>query len=596
MTNELEGSRILQSFFGGAADLIANKDELNKINVFPVADGDTGSNLASLMQTILDSSVSDSSSVENVLTNVAEAALLGARGNSGIIFAQYLNGVAAVFSQTEKNTHDFVYSLNQAVTEAYQALIEPKEGTILTVMRVWAASVHQAFHQKASLGAALETARKNALEALRQTEFQLDVLQKNKLVDSGAKGFYIFINGFTEAFSTQQERISIKRESESVKIAPAEIITEQPKYRYCTELLLKNVQIEKELLKEKLADLGDSLILAGNQQLLKVHIHTNQPQAILNKIAGQSELVQQKVDDMQLQFEVTKQRKYPIAVVTDSIADLPKAFLLEEQVHVLPMNILVGETDYLDKLTIDNAVIRKAGAVQKLSTAQPAIRSVDALLSFLENKYEAILVVTVSSQLSGTYQLIKQRATAKKLSAKKIQVIDSKLNSAGQGLLVKAIIEQLKRKPDSTLAELTAIIEEIQRRCFIYVAVSDITPMLRSGRIPQSLGKLAKRLRLLPIVSLNAAGNGKLSGISWSQKQSEKKILKKVNRLIKKDQLSGLAIAHADNLPEAEEMARKLGKNGQQMLDFIVESSTAITVSAGIGSVAVAGIRKGAIE
>ena len=200
---ELEGQRVLHSFFNGASELIGKKDELNTINVFPVADGDTGSNLASLMQTILDSVAPDLSSVERVLTDVADAALLGARGNSGIIFAQYLNAVSLFFEQSEKNTSGFVQALNQAVSEAYQALLDPKEGTILTVMRVWAEAVHQSFLRNLSLEQALLAARERAFKALIQTEFQMDILRKNRLVDSGAKGFYIFIDGFTAAFSRQ---------------------------------------------------------------------------------------------------------------------------------------------------------------------------------------------------------------------------------------------------------------------------------------------------------------------------------------------------------------------------------------------------------
>src|SRR5699024_9077483 len=125
-------------------------------------------------------------------------------------------------------------------------------------------------------------------------------------------------------------------------------------------------------------------------------------------------VINHKVDDMNLQFALSKKTKYPIAVVTDSIADIPSALIFEEQIHVLPVNILTDSTSYLDKITIDSKNIRdKIERNEKLSTAQPSIQSVDALLSFLEGKYAEILIITVSSKLSGTYQLIKQRIEAK---------------------------------------------------------------------------------------------------------------------------------------------------------------------------------------
>ena len=375
-----------------------------------------------------------------------------------------------------------------------------------------------------------------------------------------------------------------------------ETVTEEPTYRYCTEIMVKEVHLQKELLKKQLEQQGDSLILAGNQRLLKIHIHTNNPQAVLSMVERYGQVTQQKVDDMLLQFEVTKARKYPIALVTDSVADLPAEFLLKEQIHVLPMNILIDDQSYLDKLTINGSGIQeKALTASTLSTAQPAVRSVDALLSFLEDKYEAVLVITVASKLSGTYQLLKQRIAAKQWPAEKIQVIDSKLNSAAQGLLVQEAVRQLRK--GGSLQEVAAAVTGARQRCFIYVAVADLEPMLRSGRIPKGVGRLAQNLHLFPIVCLNAAGEGKLKGIAFTQRQSERKIVKSIERLKKKNQVTALAITHANNAAEAQRMRQALsadedesGVNGG--VDFVVESSAVIAISAGSGSVAVAGILK----
>ena len=192
--------RLLESIIAGAQKVINGKDELNKINVFPDADGDTGSNLASLMQTIIDNLSNNNYSTNLLFDEVASAALIGARGNSGIIFAQYLNAVSDYYSVYETNLEILVLAFNRAVKSAYDSLIEPKEGTILSVMKRWAEVLLITFKESTSFEKALLEAKGEAWKALKETQFQMSILKKNKLVDSGAKGFYYFISGFTDAY------------------------------------------------------------------------------------------------------------------------------------------------------------------------------------------------------------------------------------------------------------------------------------------------------------------------------------------------------------------------------------------------------------
>ncbi|MDC0815105.1 DAK2 domain-containing protein [Lactococcus petauri] len=143
MGEKNENYRLLQSFRAGAEKVILQKEELNKINVFPVADGDTGSNLASLMQAIIDNVPMKNYPMDILLDEISAAALIGARGNSGIIFAQYLSAVAENYQKAETNFESFVEALEQAVNKAYSSLIDPKEGTILTVMRAWSITLEK---------------------------------------------------------------------------------------------------------------------------------------------------------------------------------------------------------------------------------------------------------------------------------------------------------------------------------------------------------------------------------------------------------------------------------------------------------------------
>ncbi|OEO36107.1 hypothetical protein AJU45_10870 [Listeria monocytogenes] len=583
---ESESRLLLQSMLNGAAEVISKKDELNRINIFPVADGDTGSNLASLMQAIIDNVSPREYSTKELLEEVASAALIGARGNSGMIFAQYLNAVAESYHHLESTFDGLVEAFQKAVHKAYEALLDPKEGTILSVMKAWSEALAGTYEQERSFQQSLLNAQRVAEQALINTEFQMDILRKNRLVDSGAKGFYYFIAGLTNAYcggtvSTPNNYVEQETPQEHTHFE-----TSEPIYRYCSEFIIKEATISHQTLSEILAPKGDSLVIAGNEKQTKIHIHTNEPQEILSLLSEFGKMTYQKVDDMRLQYEVTKNPRANIAIVTDSIADLPEDFLLEHQVHVLPMNILAGEENFLDKLTVGPTLIQQKLTQQhKMSTAQPTIRTVDALLSFLENKYQHVLVIAVSAKLSGTYQLIKQRIKARDLSSEWIRVIDSKLNSVAQGLLVKQAVELVET--GKTFDEVTQKIEQLTAQTFIYVAVADLAPMVESGRIPRILGKLAQKLSLYPIVSLDRNGEGKLIGVSFSQKQSMKKIIKKVAKL----QLKELAITHVSSERDAKlwqkELEAKIGGNS-----YLVDSSAAIAISAGLSSVAVAGIKK----
>lgn len=587
--------RLLESIIAGAQKVINGKDELNKINVFPVADGDTGSNLASLMQTIIDNLSNNNYSTNLLFDEVASAALIGARGNSGIIFAQYLNAVSDYYSVHETNLEILVLAFNRAVKSAYDSLIEPKEGTILSVMRRWAEVLLITFQESTSFEKALLEAKGEAWKALKETQFQMSILKKNKLVDSGAKGFYYFISGFTDAYcgekvSEIQEELILTIKELNKEGIKEHFISEAPKNRYCSEFIIKEPIRQENDLKESLRKLGDSLVIAGNKKQIKIHIHTNHPENILALLQKTGTIIYQKVDDMQLQYEISQNRKSSIAIVTDSVADLSADFILENQIFVLPLNVSVGEQAFLDKLTINPQIFaEKYNKNLKMTTSQPSIQSVDSLFSFLEGKYEYIIVISVSSKLSGTYQLINQRIAAKKSLEKRVHLIDSKLNSVAQGLLVKQVAKLIseERSIESVLKETAKITDRI----FIYVAVEDLSPMINSGRIPKFWGETAQKLSMHPIISLDKRGDGKLIGASFSQTKSMDKILKKIILLSKEGQIEELALTHvlSDELALKinELLKEKTNKNCE-----IINSSAAIGISAGIGSLAVAGLLK----
>ena len=592
MMNELTTKRLCQSIFNGAKLVIQNKIELNHINVFPVADGDTGSNLASLMQAILNDVPSENESIKALLEKVSAAAIVGARGNSGLIFAQYLSGLAENYQEEGRAEVSLVRTVKHAVSKAYEAVENPKEGTILSVMRVWAESLSQHFEQTNTLSDALTLAHQALEKAVLDTRLQLAVLTKNNLVDSGAKGFYYFVTGLTTTFCNDSQEDNQDHESLMIEQDNqlAHVSTEKPTYRYCTEFILNDVKVSTSDIRATLASLGDSLIVIGNENVMKIHIHTNQPMQVLSLIERLALVSYQKVDDMLIQYMVTKAQASRIAIVTDSIADLPHEYVLQHQVHCLPINILSDGQAFLDKLTLDmDTIDQKIKAGQVLTTSQPSIQTVDALLSFLEDKYDHVLVLTVSKKLSGTYQLITQRIKEKQLSEDWIQVVDSRTNSAAQGLLVQKAVALAEQ--DTSFSDLVTAVQDYRAQTFIYVAVADLNPMIKSGRIPKVLGQIAKRLSIVPIVTLDEVGSGILKGVGLSQKHNINKTVKLVRRMARDGQLAALAVTHVSSPKVANRLAKRLVSLTNVPCE-VVDSSGAIAISAGSGSIAVAGMKK----
>lgn len=592
-SQSIDSKELLFAFQQGAIQLINEKQELNHINVFPVSDGDTGSNLASLMQTILEETKDETSSVIDVFEKIAEASLVGARGNSGIIFAQYFNGIYNnLLLQDEKNSvTSFVKSVKSAIREAYQAIANPVEGTIITVIRSWAEALDEN-DQLTSLEELLPNALVRAGEALENTTRQLKVLQRNQVVDAGAKGFYVFIEGFTQAFINKENVVKTNiNVDDSIKMALSESLhqnTSEPQYRYCTEVLLDQVTQSKNNMQEKLSPFGDSLIVAMNRKKARIHIHSNQPDQVLRYLSTVGQPIQQKADDMLLQFQVNTKPKASIALVTDSIADLPADYVLNNQIHVLPMNILIGNTSYIDKITIQSNQFFEINKNQaeRATSSQPTLKAVENLFSFLETRYEAILVITVAKKLSGTFHTVKEAAKYLTSTTTKIDVIDSKQNSAAQGLLVMSANEWIQE--GLSFEEIVERTKNKRSQLKILVSVDDLDPMVESGRIPQFAGKIAKKINLKPIVSLNNEGEGTLSEFAFSLEGNERKIIKKLKKWHEKNKIQRYAIIHANSPERALQWEKNLIEQLGFQPSYKMDISTVVAMSAGQGSVAVA--------
>jgi DegV family protein with EDD domain len=582
----INGNDLFQMFNYGNTFISNKRKHLNDINVFPVPDGDTGNNLTYTLNTILRESKNYKSFIDS-LDSISEAALIGARGNSGVIFAQFVNGLRFASNDYEEITiKEFARLVRAAHTHTVSSLSNPVEGTMITILDCWADSLESESEKKQPLKEVFKLAYEYARESLERTKAMLDVLVKNDVVDSGALGFVLFFKGVSSYFNNEKVELV---DTETVEIEDAHEFVTEIKFRYCTEGLLKYNDLDEEKLKSDLNVFGDSIIIAKGKTRLRVHIHTNNPEHVFSTLEEHGQIESQKIDDMLLEMNI-KNAKDKRVVVTDSIADLSPEIILDNNVIVIPINIMLNGTSYLDKLSISNKLLfNNLGKFTEYpKTATPSIKFINDLFSKLFLKFDEIFVITVSKKLSGTYEVIKREADKLNAKNKNIYVIDSKNNSVTEGLIVMKAIELIKS--DKTKEEIVETLESLTNKTNILVCLDTFKYATMSGRVPKAVGKFGMFIGLRPIMSL-ADGKGTAFGFAFRQKGITKKIVKLIKRDMEKNGINSYALVHCLNEKLVKEYNLLFTTIIGQEPKYITEISTATAIHSGVGSVAIGYIK-----
>jgi DegV family protein with EDD domain len=458
------------------------------------------------------------------------------------------------------------------------------EGTILTVMREWVRLLEENKHLR-DIGLIFKKTLKGTKQSVEDTPKLLPVLKEEHVVDAGAEGFFHFLQGATKYLISGARELGHKEEEFHPELSASIHGGEYPVFRYCTEVLVRGSGLNLDTLRHDLASFGDCAIVAGGSAKARIHVHTDTPAAVVKKIATYGTVQEQKVDDMLREYEISHSRKYPIALVTDSVCDLPANLIDKYQIHVVPLNILVGDEQYFDGRTINNERIyefmERKGSYP--TTAQPGPAVFTKLYSYLSTYYESIIAIHVSGKLSGTYGASKLEA--EKISGKRITVIDSRQDSGAQALVVLRAAGLIAA--GKSHEEIVAAVEGFIPKARIFVSVPTLKYMVKGGRVSPLKGAIASVLNLKPIVSLDAEGGSVLYGKAFSTKRNLQKILDLVRDFIGDDQLRCYALVHADMLEEAKEFGRRLEDlTGRKPL-FIQEISPIIALHAGKGTMAV---------
>lgn len=519
----------------GIHRVLAEQELLNRINVFPVADSDTGTNLSlSLGSALGVLGKPGEKHLGTMLAAVADTLLDSARGNSGAIVAQFFQGMSDSAGEiTRFTTYTFSKAVSLGNEYAHDALSQPREGTILSVIAAFAESVgHQASSvREGHFPAVVSNAMQRVEEALANTPNQLDVLRKAGVVDAGAKGFAEMVAGIEQylrdgTIMPLPDTPFAHHDEPTIEFAEAD---NESRYRYCTECMVTGEDINRRKLREALSELGDSLVLAGTKRKAKIHVHVDNPDDIFEVAARFGELSGTKADDMHRQQHSTKDSHRQFAVITDSVADIPEDDIERLDIHLVPARIQFGEHGYLDKvsITIEEVYEKILAGETYPTTSQPSPGDFRRQFQFLASHFDDVISINLTSEGSGTFQAAELAASRINASGT-VHVVDSRSASLGQGQLVVLAAECAHAGLDAART-LDVIGKRIPKtRCF--ALLSDLRFAVRGGRLPAWVKVLADLLRMSPIICTTSDGRISLSGFLFGKRNLTNRFARHVAR------------------------------------------------------------------
>ena len=389
---------------------------------------------------------------------------------------------------------------------------------------------------------------KEAELSLKATKTILKILKKSDVVDSGALGFVLLIQGVLNVIERgkggriQTTHLDISYELDKIESLNKDIDF-KIENKFCTECVVKGKNINRPELKLKIKDFGDSMVMAGSAQHVKIHIHTNEPAKFFKMCNVYGKVFDKKVDDM------TKQEKSihhhgasSIAIVTDSTADLPEEYLKE--VQLVPVKYSFGRQQHIDRVTqtIEEFYEQMSIDPNHPKTSQPTPRDFIKMYNFVSSHYNNIISIHLSNKLSGTFQSAVNGA--KGINTQNLDVINSNSASVGLGLLVMYAVE-LKQEGKS-YNQIVDSINQMRSKTRIFLYLDDLTYVVRGGRLPSKVKMIANLFRFRPILTANKIGKLKAAGILFGRSNIIAKFTRFLGKKIKTNRKYRILIAHAN--------------------------------------------------
>lgn len=588
----VDGLRFTRAVSAGSKWLIDREKQLDDINVFPVPDSDTGTNMGGTLKTIADTAEDGTiSSISDASKMIADLALVGARGNSGAILAQFFQGLSEGLEKFKKaTTVDFAEAATLASQRSFEAVAKPKEGTILTVVREWANYMKANAQKIRDFVILLDNSLVVAKEALAKTKEQMEVLKKANVVDAGAQGFVYMLEGVINYI----ERGSVSRTlwknvaDEGKGAVLDHQAFEKSDYHYCTECLLVGSNLNQKTIQDSLTELGNSTVVVGSVKKVRVHIHTNTPDKVFEILKIFGDIQQEKIDDIYQQERDVYGEKvnHQIVLLTDTCCDLPDEITQKYNIHRLPLKVNFGTDTYIDEYTItDEEFYQKMRTRKEVpKTSQLGVADCKRMFEWTSKYFDSTLSINMSRALSASVE------TAQRMGAQvspSIRVIDSRTICVGLGLIVEDAAKAIENGYD--IQKVINRVEWASNHYQELFTVEDLKYLIRGGRLSASKGFVAKLLHLKPLLHVDTK-DGSLHPLSnaFGSKGIRKKMMKMLAKHMEPSKQYRFAIGHCDNLSTAMWYKEQIEKNCNVSSLYITSISCAIGSHSGPGTIAIA--------
>jgi hypothetical protein len=594
----LDAPRLLRALKAGIGNVFQRREYLNRINVFPVPDGDTGTNMAFTFKTILEATAtSPDERIDQLMDHVAEAALDGARGNSGAIMAQYFHGFReAVAGRRLLTAEGFAQAALAGAEAAWTAMSRPVQGTLPTVLEDFSRELAQRVAAGVrDIRVLLRHGLERARESLANTPNQLPVLRQAGVVDAGGQGFVDLIEGIWDFIEHGKLAVAAALRADlRADLTGAAQGLAVGAHRYCTECVVEasgegaaqGKGIDRGRLMARLEQLeGSSLVVAGGQKRVRVHVHVNNPSEVFLACEAFGTIKQQKADDMERQHGLLDHAG-EVAVVVDSGADIPPDEIERLRIHMVPVRLSFGDREFLDRVSLSAAEFYELleTSAEAPLTSQPPAQDFARVYSLLTSHGYAVISVGLSQQLSGTTAAAKQAAG--RPDAGDVRVVDSLSATAGQGLLAMAAAEAAMAGMSAD--EIEALLQEWIPRTRVLGIADDLRYAVKGGRVPPWVKWLFGLFRLNPVLTANREGKMGLAGFHCGRGANPARLARSAVRRMQPDAMYRLVIAHANNAPGAIALRQHiLGRHARVHSCHITEAGPALGAHFGPGGLIV---------
>ena len=580
VVTEIKIEDLKKMMLAASKKIVLHQEEINRINVWPVADKDTGYNLAATLLGIEGViNQREYGSILELTRDIKEGAMVNARGNAGMIFTGYLIRFLEQIKSLDKiDGIKLSIAMRKGTKAAYRSIMNPTEGTILDAMKASGEKAYEwaKIKKERNIIKILDESQKAAKIALEETKEKLEILKQNDVVDAGALGFVKILEAWLESLKQ-----IIPSAENNERPAISELKSEERlEYQYDMVFQIRKIKTsELEKLKEELGLLGNSIDILESEDRIKIHIHSNFPEKIKEKIVNFG-ISEWKVEDMAEQIRKISEKK-PLGLVVEEVADLPKEFLEKNGIIEIPFLTRFPDGEIVAKENLFKKLEEGVKTGRPLPTASaPSFKDFLLVYQRALDRFEEIIVITLSSKLSGAYSSAKIARSMVK-EKKRISVFDCFSAEAGEGLAafkIQELISQGKEKQ-----EILEILKSFCPQIKVFGGLKDFTYLVRSGRfyLPEILAKIISFFPKMGVWFLFGIKEGKVRffGIRFG-KDLVRILIKEVEKNQKGKDVN-IAIVYGKDPREALRLKKELEKRKNSRVLFVSQVSSAVGVYTG---------------